>query len=122
MKKFSTSIALLMAAIVSLPLYAGMLTGTIKDSDGKLLEGVLVRVTDDVSGVSESVYTSPQGKYQLATRLHGTLSVRARTPYYRDAKGTVELAAASKAEENLMMFAMTGDEEISDSLPAAIEN
>jgi streptogramin lyase len=119
MKKLSMSIGLLMAASISLPLSAGMLTGTIKDSDGKLLEGVLVRVTDDVTGVSESVYTSPQGKYQLATRLHGTLSIRARTPYYRDAKGTVELAAASKAEEDLVMFAMTGDEEISDSLPAA---
>lgn len=116
MKKISTAMAFV--AIIALPLSAGTLTGTIKNIDGKLLEGVLVRVTDEL-GVSESVYTNSKGTYQLATGLQGALKVRARTPYYRDAKATVEFAADSKAREDLVMIVMTSAEEISDSLPAA---
>ncbi|MDG2214661.1 MAG: carboxypeptidase-like regulatory domain-containing protein, partial [Verrucomicrobiota bacterium] len=99
--------------------YAATLTGSVKNQVGKPMEGVLVRVTDDANLVSESVYTNPEGVYQLVTKMEGTLKLRARTPYYRDVNSTVELGGTAVSEENLVMVSMTSDEEISDSLPAA---
>lgn len=109
----------LIGAAIALPISAGVLTGTIKDNEGELMEGVLVRVTDDVMGVSESVYTNLQGQYILVTKLQGTLKLRARSPYFKDAKTTVEIAASGTSKEDLAMFPMTSDVEISESLPAA---
>jgi len=106
-------------ACPGLPASAGVLTGTVKDAEGNALEGVLVRVTDDVLGVSESVYTSPKGVYVLATELTGTLKLRARTPYFRDAKTMVEIDPSGTTTEDVVMFPMTTAMEISESLPAA---
>ncbi|MCZ6830617.1 MAG: hypothetical protein O7F73_13710, partial [Gammaproteobacteria bacterium] len=83
------------------------------------LPGVLVRLTDTSSGISESVYSNPHGHYSLATRLKGELDLRLRTPYFRDATASITLAADSALEKNLAMVAMTDADEISDSLPAA---
>lgn len=113
------TVALLLTAAVALPADAGVLTGTVSDHQGNAMEGVLVRVTDDVMGVSESVYTSPDGIYALATDLSGTLKLRARSPYFRDAKIIVEIDPTSTTTENLVMFPMTSEAEISESLPAA---
>jgi streptogramin lyase len=98
---------------------AGTLTGTVTTGDGKAMEGVLIRVLDEANGVAESVYTDAKGGYTLVTRMEGTLKLRARTPYYRDAHATVELGGNAKSVEDLVMEPMTTDEEISDSLPAA---
>ncbi len=107
------------AATMALPAAAGTLTGVVKTEKGKAIEGVLVRLTDDVSGVSESVYTNPDGAFNLATSLAGTLNLRLRIPYYRDTNVTVEMARDDRQHEELVMLAMTGDKEISESLPAA---
>jgi streptogramin lyase len=98
---------------------AATLTGTVKSADGKVMEGVMIRVTDEANGVSESVYTNPEGVYTLVTRMEGTLKLRARSPYYRDARSTVELGGVARATEDVVMTKMTTDQEISDSLPAA---
>jgi streptogramin lyase len=112
-------IALSVTTMMALPATAAILSGTIKGSDNKALEGVLVRVTDDVSGISESVYTDSGGKYTLATSLGGELKLRSRTPYYRDATATVTLAEDAQKQQNLVMEPMTDATEISESLPAA---
>ncbi len=117
MKAITALCGLLVASVTALEAGADTLTGTIKAADGKPMKGVLVRVTDDVSGVSEAVYSNADGKYTLVTQLQGKLHVRARTPYFRDSSGPVELAG--KATKDLMMEAMTDPVEISDSLPAA---
>lgn len=116
-----TTIGCWFAATAAFALSAGAstLTGVVTDNDGAALEGVLIRVTDASSGISEAVYTNANGAYRLTTELHGTLKVRARTPYFRDAQATVELAGDSRTEENLVMQPMTDPEEISNSLPAA---
>lgn len=117
--KSKLTTGLIVALLAASSASAGILKGTIKDDEGNLLEGVLVRVTDDILGVSESVYTNPQGIYVLSTRLNGTLKLRARTPYFKDAKTTVEIAPSGTSTENLVMFPMTDEVEISESLPAA---
>ena len=109
----------IVAAVAAFPAVAGILTGTVKDDQGELMEGVMVRITDDVLGVSESVYTDPAGRYTLETQLNGTLKLRARSPYFKDSKTTVEIAPSGTSQEDLVMFPMTSDQEISDSLPAA---
>ena len=109
----------IVAAFAAFPAVAGILTGTVKDDQGELMEGVMVRITDDVLGVSESVYTDPAGRYTLETQLNGTLKLRARSPYFKDSKTTVEIAPSGTSQEDLVMFPMTSDQEISDSLPAA---
>jgi streptogramin lyase len=95
------------------------MTGTVTDTDGKALHGVLVRVTDDRSGISEAVYTDKAGHYVLETHLAGELEVRARTPYYRDVMATIKLGATTQLSKNMVMEAMTDAMEISESLPAA---
>ena len=110
---------MVLLAMLSVPAFAGVLTGTVKETNGRSLEGVLVRLTDDVSGISESVYTNAQGTYKLATRLEGELNLRLRTPYYRDAIANVILEPYSQIQKDMVMEAMTDDLEISESLPAA---
>ena len=112
-------LTILASASIVVSASAGTLTGTVKSADGKAMEGVMVRVTDDEIGVSESVYTNDKGVYTLVTRLAGTLKLRTRQPYFRDATATVELGGAATLEENVVMAPMTTDQEISDSLPAA---
>jgi len=119
MKSIRVGVGVFMTALITMPAFAGLLTGTIKDASSLPMKGVLVRLTDEVSGISECVYSNAQGKYTLATRLEGELKLRLRTPYYRDAHATVTLAAQSQIQKDLVMEAMTGDLEISDSLPAA---
>ncbi|MDA1073808.1 MAG: carboxypeptidase regulatory-like domain-containing protein [Proteobacteria bacterium] len=114
-----TALCVLMAGVGTSAAVAGVLTGTIKDDHGKVMRGVMVRVTDDISGVSEAVFSDAQGVYQLSTQLQGTLKLRARTPYFRDARATVELGGQSVSTEDIVMQPMTSDEEISESLPAA---
>lgn len=73
MKSFRVGMGLFMAALITTPAFADLLTGTVRDASGKSLQGVLIRMTDRVSGISECVYTNAQGKYKLATGLRPTL-------------------------------------------------
>jgi streptogramin lyase len=111
--------ALLLGAMINLSAHAGVMSGSIKTGDGKPLEGVLVRLTDAASGVSESVYTNAGGHYSLVTALQGKLQLRLRTPYYSDVSEAVTLGADAQLEKNLTMKPMTDVMEISNSLPAA---
>jgi streptogramin lyase len=117
--KSVATVAFCSAIYISSTAWGGILKGTITDDQGDSMEGVMVRVTDDILGISETVYTNPKGQYVLSTRLNGTLKMRARTPYFKDAKTTVEIAPTGTSNENLVMFPMTSDLEISESLPAA---
>jgi DNA-binding beta-propeller fold protein YncE len=107
------------ALLLSLPAAAGVLVGSVNDQQGKPLEGVLVRLTDNRGGVSESVYTDAGGRYTLRTRLSGDLDLRLRAPYFRDAERKVELGPDDTQTENVAMVAMTDAREVSESLPAA---
>lgn len=117
MKKLVLSMSLILSAALTMAASANTLTGVIKDSGGNPLHGVLVRVTDAQSVVSENVYTNEAGKYTLATIMEGDVSVRARLPYFRDQMGSATLS--DSATLNLVMEAMTDPVEISNSLPAA---
>ena len=46
-----------------------LLTGVVEDIHSEPLNGVMVRVTNETSGISESVFTDEMGRYELSTRL-----------------------------------------------------
>lgn len=96
-----------------------LMTGRITDPDGKPLHGVMVRLGHDGMGMAESVFTDPDGKYALKTRLNGNLYLRLRKPYYRDYREVITLDPAAPAQKNFAMEPMVDAQEISDSLPAA---
>lgn len=119
LKKIGVIAVATLTTTVALPAAAGTFSGTIKDTDGNVMEGVLIRVSDAVSGMSESVYSNTQGNFHLSTALQGNLQVRLRTPYYRDLEADIDLGADAAISKTLVMEVMTSDVEISESLPAA---
>ena len=66
---------ILLCGLFAASTQAATLTGTIKTAEGEPMHGVMVRLTDDANGISESVYTNTDGVYKLVTRLEGTLKV-----------------------------------------------
>lgn len=117
MKKTNLFIGMILGALLTMSVNANVLSGVINDNEGNPMKGVLVRVTDAQSIVSESVYTNADGEYRLVTILEGALSIRARLPYFKDVMGSVTLS--NRARLDLVMEPMTDLMEISDSLPAA---
>jgi len=97
----------------------GLLTGVVNDGQSKPLNGVMVRVTNETSGISQSVFTDEQGRYELSTRLTGDVTVRFRLPYYRDETSKLMLAAGKSVEQKAVLKPMTDLAEISESLPSA---
>ncbi|MEH6558228.1 MAG: carboxypeptidase regulatory-like domain-containing protein [Oceanicoccus sp.] len=118
MRKLTTTVGVLVATMMAVSVTAGTLTGKVTDTAGKAMEGVMIRLTNS-DNVSESVYSNAEGSYELQTNLKGELKLRSRSPYYRDSNGVVDLAANATVNKDLQLVAMTGDREISDSLPAA---
>lgn len=98
---------------------AGTLSGTVRTADGAPLAGVMVTVGDDRSGIRESVFTGPEGEFVLDTKLHGSLLLRTRKPYFRDSTESIELEPKQHRTVDLKLAAMEMSAEISDSLPAA---
>jgi|TARA_B110000908_G_scaffold97070_1_gene114659 streptogramin lyase len=118
MRKLTTTLGMLVATVMAVSATAGTLAGKVTDTTGKAMEGVMIRLTN-ADNISESVYTNAEGNYELQTRLQGELKLRSRSPYFRDSTGVVELAANAAVNKDLQLVAMTGDREISESLPAA---
>jgi hypothetical protein len=58
---------------------AGSLHGIVKDNGGQALEGVMIRLSDPISGISESVFSNANGEYVLTTALQGELTLRLST-------------------------------------------
>ena len=108
--KFGIATAFWFAGHVAI---AGTLSGIVKDNDGKTLEGVMIRLTDPVSGMSESVFSNASGGFALTTTLQGQLTLRLRIPYHRDVKMTVNLADTAKLYRDVSMEVMTDATEIS---------
>ncbi len=109
----------LLTTLICTQTFAATLSGTVTDPEGNALEGVLVRATAASSGVSESIYSNKTGKFMLQTMLSGELALRLRTPYFRDAEGSITISSNEHKQKDFVMQAMTDPGEISESLPAA---
>jgi len=115
------------AAALSLLVLAGCgtggdpasLTGKVNNSQGMPLAGVMVRVSDEKSGLADSTFTNGKGEYRLPTKLTGSLKLRFRLPYYADIAQSLTLDATKPQVRSTVMAKMTSDSVISDSLPSA---
>ena len=87
---------------------SAQVTGVVKDSLNKPLNGVMVRVTNETSGISQSVFTDEKGRYELSTRLTGDVTVRFRLPYYRDETNRLMLTVGKSVEQQAVLKPMTG--------------
>jgi len=114
--KFIVAILFLSSCHVTL---AGTLSGIVKDNNDQILEGVMIRLSDPVSGMSESVFSNSTGEFTLTTGLQGKLNVRLRTPYHQDLRANVDLSKKAVLKKDFLMERMTDETEISNSLPAA---
>ena len=114
--KFIVAILFLSSCHVTL---AGTLSGIVKDNNDQILEGVMIRLSDPVSGMSESVFSNSTGEFTLTTGLQGILNVRLRTPYHKDLRANVDLSKKAVLKKDFLMERMTDETEISNSLPAA---
>lgn len=95
-----------------------LLTGVVEDDQSKPLNGVMVRVTNETSGISQSVFTDEKGRYELSTRLTGDVTVRFRLPYYKDETNKLMLTVGKSVEQQAVLKPMTDLAEISESLPS----
>jgi len=114
--KFIVAILFLSSCHVTL---AGTLSGIVKDNNDQILEGVMIRLSDPVSGMSESVFSNSTGEFTLTTGLQGKLNVRLRTPYHKDLRANVDLSKKAVLKKDFLMERMKDETEISNSLPAA---
>ena len=96
-----------------------ILMGVVKDDHSKPLKGVMVRVTNEASGVSESIFSDEKGRYALSTRLAGDVTVRFRLPYYQDETAKLKLIVGQPVKLPAVLKPMTDLEQISESLPSA---
>jgi streptogramin lyase len=91
-----TAVALAMAT----PAFAdALLTGTIKSPDGKAMGGVTVSAKPDGGTITTSVFTDEAGQYYFPALPTGHYRIWAQALSYQTAKGDVELAAATAAED-----------------------
>lgn len=98
---------------------AAEVSGVIHNAQGKPVPGAMVRLKDSENNLAETVYTDAQGQFQFQTDIESdNLELRVRAHYYRDQKGLVSLRSDTRLVQKVVMERMTGDQEISDSLPA----
>ncbi|MBF7729101.1 carboxypeptidase regulatory-like domain-containing protein [Pseudomonas sp. N040] len=102
----------------SLPALAGTISGTVTAGD-KPVAGALVTLWNAEKNRKETVYTDDQGHYTLNTGFTGKLVLRARTPYFKDVKQDLELAADTSSSVDFAVEKIASLDELSASFPAS---
>ena len=114
--KFMTTVGIF--GILCAPAGAAVtLTGTVKQKDGHPAMGGLVTLSSGDGSFVESVYAGRDGGYSLTTEQKGKATLRARSPYFADAKVDIDLAQGKSS--NFVLAPLTDPQVISDSLSAS---
>jgi DNA-binding beta-propeller fold protein YncE len=96
---------------------AATLSGTVTDGKGTPIVGAIVSLIDD-EGRSESVYSGPQGQYQLSTALAGNLEMRFRKRYHEDNTQSLTVKADGTSTIDAALPALTDAKALSDDHPS----
>jgi streptogramin lyase len=107
----------LVLAIFAIQAQAGLVHGSVNDTDGKPVAGAMITLTSQ-RGVGESVYSDAKGSYRLDTDLAGDLDLRIRKRYYRDDSRELQLGSAAKMEIEVNLVPITDPQELSDAHPS----
>jgi len=98
---------------------AATVSGYVSTSDTKVLAGAIVTLWNEKRDQKLSTYTNAKGFYTLETDFTGKVTLRGRSPYYRDTNLSLTLKNDSDLEPLLILEKMIDPQEISDSLPAS---
>jgi len=98
---------------------AATIKGTVATTDGRPIAGAMVTAFNEPGNRKETVFTGADGGYALRTSFTGNLSLRARTPYFKDVVTTVAAADGASATVDFAAEKLASPEELSDSLPAS---
>src|SRR5262249_16847906 len=88
-------------------------------TDGRPIAGAMVTAFNEPGNRKETVFTGADGRYALRTSFDGKLTLRARTPYFKDVTQTVTTAPDGRVSVDFAAEKLTSPEELSDSLPAS---
>lgn len=94
------------------------LVGVVKSATGHALNGAMISLRNPQTGLTDTVYSKPDGRFRLPTQLSGKLELRVRAPYFRDLTKSVNLTAGKTTAHKLILAKMSSEAEISDSLPS----
>lgn len=98
---------------------AASISGYVANSENKAIAGAIVTLWNQQKNQKLSTYTDAKGYYTLETDFTGQVTLRGRSPYYRDSHSSLTLEVTSSLEQQLVLEKMNSPQEISDSLPAS---
>src|SRR5215472_17550172 len=98
---------------------AATLSGTVTTTDGRPIAGAMVTAWNEPKNRKETVFTGADGRYALQTSFAGNLTLRARTPYFKDVEKTHAVAASDAMTVDFAAEKLASPDELSDSLPAS---
>ena len=122
MNRFARSYLALLALVAGLSgtgALAATLSGTVATTDGRPIAGAMVTAFNEPGDRKETVFTGADGRYALRTSFAGKLTLRARTPYFKDVTQAVNVAGDAAATVDFAAEKLSSPEELSDSLPAS---
>jgi cytochrome c5 len=110
---------ILMANLIAPGIHAATLSGTVATTDGRPISGAMVTAWNEPKNRKETVFTGADGRYALQTSFAGNLTLRARTPYFKDVEKTLAVAASDAMTVDFAAEKLASPDELSDSLPAS---
>jgi virginiamycin B lyase len=110
---------LLATGLIGPAVHAASLSGTVATTDGRPIAGAMVTGFNERKDRKETVFTDGDGRYALQTSFAGKLTLRARTPYFKDVVQTAEVAQAASLVVDFAAAKLVSPDELSASLPAS---
>ena len=99
--------------------WSATISGKVTAGDGRPVSGALVTVFNAERSRKETVYTAPDGSYVNTVDYSGTVTVRARLPYFEDVTREVLVAADKPVSADFVLSKITDPQTLSDSLTAS---
>ncbi|RDE24662.1 hypothetical protein DV711_03475 [Motiliproteus coralliicola] len=112
-------LAIAAGLLVAQQSHSATLSGRVVTTEQTALAGAIVTLWNEAKNQKLSTYTDAQGRYQLETDFTGKVTLRGRSPYYRDTNLDLELTDTTVLKQHLLLEKLTDEKEISDSLPAS---
>jgi streptogramin lyase len=100
-------------------LQSAMLTGVVVTATGMPISGAMITAFNSEKTRRITVYSHPDGRYQLPVTFAGDLSFRVRTPYFKDLTKEVAVADGESVTVDFATPRLTMPTDLSESLTAS---
>lgn len=98
---------------------SAIVKGKISNSSGLPIAGAMITAFNASETRRITVYSNARGQYELPLSFAGNISLRARTPYYKDVIGNAVVTNGAVISKDLTTDKMTDLDELSESLTAS---